>query len=186
VPRIAVLTGAPNQDIWVLRNLGFTADAIATGATSQLNDPGAPDPLATYDVVFNTANWPAGATARTRLTAFFAGHGGYLDAGSNGAAFLTNSGELTGLTAAGRAGAALCTRTTSAVRTARSSGPTRAATRRSWTRRRGSRRPLGGDRPWDEHGRHGARDGVRDEPAYRADPEREWPSISTAAYWNDQ
>ena len=23
-------------------------------------------------------------------------------------------------------------------------------------------------------------------PLYRADPEREWPSISTAAYWADQ
>jgi hypothetical protein len=23
-------------------------------------------------------------------------------------------------------------------------------------------------------------------PLYRADPEREWPSVSTAAYWGDQ
>jgi hypothetical protein len=72
VPRIAVLTAALNQDIWVLRNLGFTADPIATGTTSPLNNPGAPNPLANYDVAFNTSGWPAGATARARLTAFFA------------------------------------------------------------------------------------------------------------------
>ena len=84
VPRIAVLTGALNQDIWVLRNLGFTADPIATGGTSALNNPSAPDPLAGYDVVFNTAGWPAGTTARARLTAFFAGHGGYIGAGTGG------------------------------------------------------------------------------------------------------
>jgi hypothetical protein len=62
VPRIAVLTGALNQDIWV-------ADPIATGGTSALNNPSAPNPLAGYDVVFNTADWPTGTTARARLTA---------------------------------------------------------------------------------------------------------------------
>ena len=34
VPRIAVLTGGLTQEIWVLRDLGFTADPVATGNTS--------------------------------------------------------------------------------------------------------------------------------------------------------
>jgi hypothetical protein len=99
-----VLTGALNQDIWVLRNLGFTADPIATGGTSALNNPSAPDPLAGYDVVFNTAGWPAGTTARARLTAFFAAHGGYIGAGTGGASFLTSAAQVAGLTAASRGG----------------------------------------------------------------------------------
>ena len=39
VPRIAVLTGAVNQDVWSLRNLGFTADPIATGRRSTRRRP---------------------------------------------------------------------------------------------------------------------------------------------------
>ena len=54
---------ALTQEIWVLRNLGFTADPIPTGA-GDLNNPSAPDPLAAYDVVFNQAGWPAAATRR--------------------------------------------------------------------------------------------------------------------------
>jgi hypothetical protein len=104
VPRIAVLAGAVNQDIWSLRNLGFTADPISTGATGQLNDPAAADPLAGYDVVFNTAAWPAGATARSRLQAFFAASGGYIGALANGSNFLSSAGLVTGLTAANRTG----------------------------------------------------------------------------------
>jgi hypothetical protein len=105
VPRIAVLTGGLTQEIWVMRNLGFTADPISTSATGALNNPAAPDPLAGYDVVFNQAGWPAGATARTRLTAFFAAHGGYIGAGTGGASFLTSAAQVTGLTAASRGGA---------------------------------------------------------------------------------
>jgi hypothetical protein len=78
---------------------------VATGATSDLNNPGAADPLSGYDVVFNQSGWPAGATARARLTAFFARHGGYLGAGANGAAFLAAAGQVAGLTAANRGGA---------------------------------------------------------------------------------
>ena len=140
VPRIGVLTAGLTQEIWVLRNLGFTADPVPTGATSNLNNPSAPDPLAGYDVIFNQAGWPSGATARARLTAFFADQGGYVGAGVNGAAFLTSAGQVTGLAAASRSGpvaAASSTGTTRAARTARSSAPTRRATRRSWTRRRG-------------------------------------------------
>ena len=101
LPRIAVLTAAVNQDVWSLRNLGFTADPVATGSTSALNDPAAPDPLAGYDVVYNTAGWPSGATARARLTSFFNAGGGYIGAGASGASFLgaTASGQLPGLVA---------------------------------------------------------------------------------------
>ena len=66
VPRIAVLTAAVNQDVWSLRNLGFTADPIATGTTSQLNTPAAANPLDGYDLVFNTAGWPSGADQHAR------------------------------------------------------------------------------------------------------------------------
>lgn len=100
-PRIAVLsaTGARNQDLWSLLDLGFRAEPVATAATSALNNPAAPDPLANIDVVYNTGGWPTGATARSRLTAFFNGGGGYIGVGLGGATFLSaaNSGQLPGL-----------------------------------------------------------------------------------------
>jgi hypothetical protein len=106
VPRIAVLTGAVNQDVWSLRNLGFPADPVSTAGSSTLNNPEAADPLASYDVVYNTGGWPSGATARSRLTAFFADGGGYIGAGSNGANFLgaSASGQLPGLVPASSSG----------------------------------------------------------------------------------
>jgi hypothetical protein len=104
VPRIAVLTAAVNQDVWSLRNLAFTADPIATGSSSQLNDPAKANPLDGYDLVFNTAGWPSGTTARARLQAFFAAGGGYIGALLTGANFLTSAGLVTGLTAANRSG----------------------------------------------------------------------------------
>ena len=58
VPRIAVLAGGINQNIWSLRELGFPADPISTSATGALNNPAGPNPLDGYDVVFNTAGWP--------------------------------------------------------------------------------------------------------------------------------
>jgi hypothetical protein len=105
VPRIAVLATGPTQELWVMRDLGFAADFVPTGAASDLNNPSATDPLSGYDVVFNQSGWPAGATARARLTAFFARHGGYLGAGANGAGFLAAAGQVAGLTAASRGGA---------------------------------------------------------------------------------
>ena len=89
-----------------MRNLGFTADPIPTGGAGALNNPGAPDPLEAYDIVFNQAGWPdrGAMAARARLTAFFAAGGGYIGTGANGAAFLTASGQVAGLTAAARAG----------------------------------------------------------------------------------
>ncbi|MGH3005353.1 MAG: M14 family zinc carboxypeptidase [Gaiellaceae bacterium] len=99
VPRIAVLTGAVNQDIWSLRDLGFPADPVSTSSGGALNNPAGPNPLDDYDVVYNTGGWPGGATARQRLTTFMNGGGGYIGAGSNGANFLSaaNSGQLPGL-----------------------------------------------------------------------------------------
>jgi hypothetical protein len=94
-PRIAVLTGAVNQDIWSLRDLGFTADPVSTATINSSPT----DPLLNYDVVWNTGNWPGTTqpTARARLTAFFAAGGGYIGTGANGGAnFLNASGQATG------------------------------------------------------------------------------------------
>jgi hypothetical protein len=101
-PRIAVLTGAVNQDVWSLRDLGFTADPISTGTLNTAVD----NPLANYDVIFNTGSYPSTAnpTARARLQAFFAGGGGYIGAGANGGNFLVSGLQVTGFTAATRSG----------------------------------------------------------------------------------
>jgi hypothetical protein len=102
VPRIAVLTAGNTQELWSLRNLGFPADAVPTAAINTA----ASDPLADYDVVFNMGAWPGTnqPTARERLAAFFANGGGYIGTGTNGAGFLTASGQVSGLTAANRSG----------------------------------------------------------------------------------
>jgi hypothetical protein len=105
-PRIAVLVGSVDQQTWSLRNLGFDADPISTSNSGALNT--APeDPLADYDLIFNTGGWPtsgAAQTARDRLTAFFAGGGGYIGAGSNGGNFLQSGGQIAGYAAATRSG----------------------------------------------------------------------------------
>jgi hypothetical protein len=97
-PRILVLTGALNQDVWVLQNLGFTP---AFMSAAQLN-AAAEDPLPNYDVIWNTGVYPsaANAVARARLQAFFAAGGGYIGAGVNGANFLTAGMLVSGLTPA--------------------------------------------------------------------------------------
>jgi hypothetical protein len=102
VPRVAVLTGAVNQDVWVLRNLGFVADPVSVATINTAPT----DPLGNYDIVWNTGAWPSAAnpTARARLTAFFAAGGGYMGAGVNGANFLTAAGQVVGLTPAARTG----------------------------------------------------------------------------------
>ena len=101
-PRIAVLTGAVNQDVWSLRDLGFTADPISTATLNTAAD----NPLANYDVIFNTAGYPSSTnvTARARLTDFFARGGGYIGAGANGGNFLVSGAQVTGFTAATRTG----------------------------------------------------------------------------------
>jgi len=101
-PRILVLTGSFNQDVWSLQNLGFTPDFMSTGALNSAPT----DPLPSYDLVWNTGGYPSSAnsTARARLQSFFAGGGGYIGAGFNAAGFLTSGGLVTGLTAANRTG----------------------------------------------------------------------------------
>jgi hypothetical protein len=102
MPRILVLTGALNQDVWSLQNLGFEP---AFMSTAQLN-AAAQDPLPNYDVIWNTGNYPGAAltTAQARLQAFFAAGGGYIGAGAGGANFLTAGGLASGLMAATRGG----------------------------------------------------------------------------------
>jgi hypothetical protein len=102
IPRILVLTGTVNQDVWSLRNLGFPTDFLSTTAI----DTAATDPLPNYDVIWNTGAYPSASltTARARLQAFFAAGGGYLGAGTNGANFLTAGSLVSGLTAASRTG----------------------------------------------------------------------------------
>jgi hypothetical protein len=102
VPRIAVLTTAANQAVWALRRLGYVADPVSTAALN-----GATDPLAGYDTIFNEGAWPTGnnnATARARLSAFFARGGGYVGGGTNAGAFLVAGAEVAGLTTANRSG----------------------------------------------------------------------------------
>jgi Zinc carboxypeptidase len=227
-PKIAVLTGAVNQDVWVLRDLGFTADPISTGATSALNNPAGPNPLDNYDVVFNTAGWPTAAdlaTVRARLTAFFAGGGGYLGALTNGVNFLMASGQLPAgsFTAANRGGAGrsgIITWNNSASGTGLITGAYRAqdtaimdpptwytAVPSGWTV--DGSLPLTGfflsglwpidalsaSAPGSTVIAHGTNTNAGNtarmatfamNPLYRADPEREWPMISSAAYWADQ
>jgi hypothetical protein len=102
VPRIAVLTGAVNQDVWSLRDLGFSANPISTATLNAAPT----DPLLDYDVIFNTGAYPsaANAVARARLQAFFARGGGYIGAGANGGNFLVTGTQISGFTAATRTG----------------------------------------------------------------------------------
>jgi hypothetical protein len=221
VPRIAVLTGSVNQDVWSLRNLGFTADPISTASNSQLNDPAAANPLDGYDLVFNTAGWPGGTTARARLQAFFAGGGGYLGALVNGANFLTSAGLVTGLTAANRSGNGR----SGIVQWNNEGGPnspivgafpaqdTAIMDPPTWftaipaTMTVDGRLPLAGyflAGLWQPDAQSASAPGsaviahgtsltgsarltiFAMNPLYRADPEREWAMLASAAYWADR
>jgi hypothetical protein len=225
VPQIAVLTTALNQDVWVLRNLGFRADAVATGATSPLNNPAAPDPLAGYDVVFSTAGWPSGATARARLTAFFNAGGGFLGAGSGGASFIGSSGagQFSGLTAAtasggGQSGIVYWNNMGGAASPIVGAYPSRDTAIQdppTWFTAVPASATVDARFPeanyfaaglWRSAARaatvpnaplivHGASTAAGSNarivnfamnPLYRADPEREWPLVGTAAYWADR
>ena len=221
VPRIAVLTGAVNQDVWSLRSLGFTADPISTANSSQLNNPALPNPLEGYDLVFNTASWPGGTTARARLQAFFAGGGGYIGSLLNGANFLTSAGLVTSLTAANRPGSGR----SGIVSWNNEGGPnspivgafpaqdTAIMDPPTWftsipaTMSVDGRLPLAGyflAGLWQPDAQSASAPGsaviahgtsISGEarltvfamnPLYRADPEREWAMLASAAYWADQ
>jgi hypothetical protein len=101
-PRILVLGDSLNQDMWSLRNLGFTPGLLSIDALDETPN----DPLLGYDVIWNTGTFPpaADATARARLRRFFASRGGYIGAGLNGARFLNTSGLVSGLNTATRGG----------------------------------------------------------------------------------
>jgi hypothetical protein len=221
-PRIAVLTGAVDQSVWSLRNLGYTADPVSTG----LINTAPTDPLANYDVIFNTgsgfpANTPANATGRARLAAFFANAGGYIGAGTTGASFLTNGGLVTGLTAGSRSGNGRSgivwwnnaggvnspvTGAYPAQDTAIMDPPTWfTGIPAGWTV--DANLPLAGffaaglwlldaqsaaapGAPVIAHGLSTAGTArlaaFAPNPLYRADPEREWPALASAALWADQ
>jgi hypothetical protein len=218
VPRIAVLTGAVNQDVWSLRKLGFPANPVSVATINSAAD----DPLAAYDVVYNTGNWPsaANATARARLTAFFGSGGGYLGAGTGGASFLAAGGQVTGLTAAsrggnGRSGIVYWDNTGGAASVVTGAYPARDTAIMdppTWLTAVPSafsvdaRLPQSGFfaaglwKPADQgsaggsavvaHGPNASNTArltvFAMNPLYRADPEREWPMVATAAYWADR
>ena len=218
-PRIAVLTGAVNQDVWTLRNLGFTADPVSTATINSAPT----DPLVDYDVIFNTGAYPAAsnATARARLTNFFATGGGYLGANANGANFLVAGGQVTGLTAASRSGngrSGIINWNNAASGTSPITGAYRAADTAivdppTWftsvpgTMTADGSLPLTGfflsglwlldaqsaSAPGSAVIAHGTNTAgtarltsFAMNPMYRADPEREWPMLASAAYWVDQ
>jgi len=224
VPRIAVLTGALDQSIWVLRNLGFTADPVSTATINTA----ATDPLANYDVIYNTGsnypgNTPANAQGRARLAAFFANGGGYVGAQTAGANFLTGGAQVTGLTAANRGGngrsgiiywdntggpGSIITGAYPARDTAIVDPPTwLTAVPATWSVDgrlptanffAAGLWPIAGDAgsataPGAAVIAHGPNtaDTARlavfaNNPLYRADPEREWPMLSSAVYWADK
>jgi hypothetical protein len=224
VPRIAVLTGALDQSIWVLRKLGFTADPVSTATINTA----ATDPLANYDLIYNTgsnypANTPANAQGRSRLAAFFANGGGYVGAQTAGANFLTGGAQVAGLTAANRGGngrsgiiywdntggaGSIITGAYPARDTAIVDPPTwLTAVPATWSVDgrlptanffAAGLWPIAGDAgsataPGAAVIAHGPNtaDTARlavfaNNPLYRADPEREWPMLSSAVYWADK
>lgn len=224
VPRFRVLYNPSSfaglTDFWPLEQLGFEADPVTV---NELNTA-ATDPLAGYDILFNSAvTYPTvtNAVARNRLSAFFAAGGGYMSGQAAGANFLTTGGQVTGLTAVSESGGgsgysgivlwdnlggpgsvvtgAYPSQDTMIVDPPTwltALPPTMAADGRFAT----ANFFLSGLFPPAVRGNaagaaviaHGtnaagsARLAVfANNPLYRADPEREWPMLATAAYWAD-
>src|SRR5262245_9923703 len=222
VPRVLVLTGNANQDVWSLRDLGFPVDFMSTAALNSAPQ----DPLPGYDVIWNGGAYPSAAnpTARARLQSFFAAGGGYLGVGANGANFLTSGALVSGLAAGSRTGAGRSAIVNwnnlggagsqivgayPAQDTAIMDPPTwLTSVPASWTV--DGRLP---GLPWSNivasgfwrqdaqsatapssavitHGLNTAGTSRMTvfamNPLYRADPEREWAMVGTAAYWADQ
>ena len=224
VPRFRVLYNPGNfaglTDFWPLEQLGFEADPVTVGEL----DTAAADPLAGYDVLFNSAvAYPpvTNAVARNRVSAFFAAGGGYIGGQATGANFLTAGAQVTGLSAvsesgdgSGYSGIVLWdnlggpgsvvtgaypgqdTMIVDPPTWLTSLAPTMTADGRFAT----TNFFLSGLFPPDVRGdaagaaviAHGtnaagsARLAVfANNPLYRADPEREWPMLASAAYWAD-
>jgi hypothetical protein len=223
-PRIAVLANALTQEIWVLRQLGFTADPISTTA---LNTAGPTSPLANYDVIYNLSNLPgsANATYRSRVAAFLAAGGGYIGAGLGGANYLgptSGIGEVSGLTAMirqVRGWSGIIRWTNSASGTGQITGAYPNEDRAivdppTWFTSVPAGWTVDGSLPMTGFFLSGLwklDDGMSPtapgaaviahgtntsgtariasfamNPAYRADPEREWPMLASAALWADQ
>ena len=218
-PRIAVFTNTVDQSVWSLRDLGFTADPVGTTALN-----GASDPLANYDVVFSTANYPSAANpvARAKLAAFFAAGGGYVGGGAAGASFITNGGLATGLTTGarggnGRSGIVFWDNTGGAASVVTGAYPSRdtaivdpptwfTGVPAGWSI--DANLPMAGffaaglwlidaasasapGAPMVAHGTSTTAGAPRltafaFNPLYRADPEREWPALASAALWADK
>jgi hypothetical protein len=219
VPRIAVLTGAVDQSVWVLRKLGFTANPVST----QVINSAAQDPLADYDVIYNTgSNFPnaSNTTGRARLAAFFANGGGYVGAQSAGVGFLGTGGQVAGLTAAnaggnGRSGIVYWDNTGGAASIITGAYPARDTAivdPPTWLTAVPGAFTIDARLPaanffaaglWPNsaattapgaaviaHGTNTAGTArlvvFANNPLYRADPEREWPMLSSAVYWADK
>ena len=222
-PRIGVLANALTQEIWVLRQLGFTADPITTAA---LNDAAGPDPLAGYDVIYNLSGVPgaANATYRSRIAAFLAAGGGYIGGGLGGANFLGPTGvnQVAGLTATirqVRGWSGIINWNNSASGTGQITGAYPSQDRAivdppTWFTSVPAGWTVDGSLPmtgfflsglWKlddgmsptapgaaviAHGSNTAGTArlvsFAMNPAYRADPEREWPMLASAALWADQ
>jgi Zinc carboxypeptidase len=219
VPRIVVLAGAVNQDVWSLRNLGFVADPISTATINTATT----NPLVNYDVIFNTGAYPAASNVvgRARLQAFFAAGGGYIGALTNGANFLSTGALVSGLTVANRTGNGR----SGIVQWNNEGGPnspivgtfptqdTAIMDPPTWftsipaTMSVDGRLPLAGyflaglwapdaqsaSAPGSAVIAHGTSNSgtarltiFAMNPLYRADPEREWTMLGSAAYWVDQ
>jgi Zinc carboxypeptidase len=223
VPRFRVLNGNGliDQSVWVLRELGFPADAVTN---AQLNT-NPTDPLADYDVIFNAGTgFPAASntTARARLAAFFAGGGGYIGAQAGGVNYLATAGQVAGLTAASDSGGGdgysgilhwdNAGGAGSVITGAYPSRDTLIADPPTWLTATPATWSVDGRLPgsaffaaglWPGTGpataagsaviAHGANTAntsrvtvFANNPLYRADPEREWPMVGTAAYWADR
>ena len=223
-PRIAVLAGGPTQELWVLKNLGFTADAVSTATINTAPT----DPLLNYDVIFNQGAYPpvSNVTGRARLTSFFANGGGYIGTPAsnnptNSATFLTTGGQVSGLTLAFkqvRGWSGIIDWQNNASGTGQITGSYPARDRAIvdppawftsvpagwsidgqlalgdfflsglWKVTEAPTPPAGA--PLVAHGTNTAGTArivsFSMNPAYRADPEREWPMLASAALWADQ
>ncbi len=224
VPRFRVLynpnNAAGQTDFWPLEQLGFEADLVSV---AELNTA-ATDPLAGYDLLFNSAvGYPpaSNAVARNRLSAFFAGGGGYISGQTTGANFLTGGGQVAGLTTtsnsgggSGYSGIVLWANTggaNSVITGAYPAADTLIVDPPSWITGVPSTLTVDGRFATGDfflsglfpgsgsssaagsaiiaHGTNTANTArlavFANNPLYRADPEREWPMVGSAAYWAD-